>query len=319
MKILVIGGSYFLGRWFVQLAHKEHDITVLNRGNIPVGLDGVKEIAADRHNDDELCKLESCGGFDAVVDFCAYGRGEIGQILKHLNGPMPSRYIYVSTVDVYKKGTGAACDETSELTDITEGRDEEKESDGTGVFSPETEYIIGKTELEHELISECTSYGIKGVSVRPVILYGPGNYAPRESVYLEWIRTAGQIIHPVDADGYFQMLYVADAARGLIRLCEAKTGELKGAYNFCTDEILTYDSFERALAGAYCLYEQGVTEDNAFTRVNVTVETVTGRNIPLPFPLTKAESEEYSGKRFAGLGIPVTPLKEGLFACFRVG
>ncbi|MBR5765955.1 MAG: hypothetical protein IKX95_04160, partial [Lachnospiraceae bacterium] len=119
MKILVIGGSYFLGRWFVQHAYKEHEVTVLNRGSIPIGLSGVTEIKADRHNGDELCKLEIDGiGYDAVVDFCAYDEGDISGILSCLKGAPPEKYIFISTVDVYKKGTGKALNDSAELSDI---------------------------------------------------------------------------------------------------------------------------------------------------------------------------------------------------------
>ena len=312
MKILVIGGSYFLGRWFVQLTYKENDITVLNRGNIPVGLNGVTEIVADRHNESELCKLDESGeAYDAVVDFCAYNAGDIRGILKHLESRLPERYIYVSTVDVYKKGTGLVLDESAGLADVSmiAGR--------TDPACDEDVYIRGKAALEEELVTECAGYGIRGVSVRPVILYGPGNYAPRESVYFEWIKRAGQILHPVDADGHFQMLYVKNAASGLVRLCEMPSGELKSAYNFCTDETVTYDLFESALAGACARNDPAVSDGKAFARVDVTVDTVLRQGLPLPFPLTKGESEKYSGGLFKELNVDVTPLEEGLYECMR--
>lgn len=307
MKILVIGGSYFLGRWFVQKAYKRHSVTVLNRGNIPIGLDGVTEIVADRHNDDELCKLESRNErYDAVVDFCAYTAGDIKQILRHLENEFPKIYIFVSTVDVYRKGGKSVISESFELAGA---------EDAGGDAA---EYIQGKTELERELAVECSKYGIHGVSVRPAILYGPGNYAPRESIYIEWIRKAGQIIHPVDADGFFQMLYVSDAAEGLVKLCELPADELERAYNFCTDEIVTYDSFEEALAGACIMSEPSLSKE-PFTRVDVSVATVLQRGIPLPFPLTESESCLYSGGLFSGLGVKITTLKEGLAACLKFG
>ena len=299
----MIGGSYFLGRWFVQHAYKEHDITVLNRGTIPVGLEGVNEIVADRHDDDMLCKLKSCGiNFDAVVDFCAYNPGDISRILKHLKDDLPERYIYVSTVDVYRKGTGCVLDESAPLADTE------------GLTGDEGEYIKGKILLEHELVSECGSYGIHGVSVRPAILYGPGNYAPRESVYFDWISQMGQIIHPSGSDGFFQMLYVSDAAKALVKLCELSLNELKSAYNFCTNEILTYDTFENALEEAYGRYNP----DASFSKIEMPIETVLERGIPLPFPLLRSESETCGADLFNGLGITHTPLETGLYNCMKI-
>ena len=327
MKILVIGGSYFFGRWFVQHAYKEHEVTVLNRGSITIGLSGVTEIRADRHNSDELCKLEIDGiGYDAVVDFCAYDEGDISGILSWLKGAPPEKYIFISTVDVYKKGTGKALDESAEMSDNRDICDETEASDSTDApgNSDTTDtsggvdaYIKGKVKLEHELVAECKKYGIKGVSVRPVILYGPGNYAPRESVYFEWINKAGQIIHPVDSDGFFQMLYVSDAARGILKLCEMPGELLHDAYNFCSDEVLTYDSYEGALEKAYLKRDPSI-KGGAFSKIDVPVETVLKQGIPLPFPLLKEESEVYSGALFGGLGIDITPLSEGLYNCLKL-
>ena len=94
MKILVIGGSYFLGRWFVELAHKKHSVTVLNRGSIKVGLPGVTELVCDRHDAEGLKKL-SCNEYDAVVDLCAYKKGDIEGII-NVFGRSSAKYIFSS-------------------------------------------------------------------------------------------------------------------------------------------------------------------------------------------------------------------------------
>ena len=155
------------------------------------------------------------------------------------------------------------------------------------------------------------------MSVRPAILYGPGNYAPRESVYFEWIDKAGQIIHPQDSDGYFQMLYVSDAARGILKLCEMPSDALNEAYNFCTDEVLTYDSFEGALDEAYRMHDPALAPGKAFEKINMSVNSVINQGIPLPFPLMKSESEVYSGRLFCKLNIDATPLAAGLGRCLN--
>lgn len=48
MKLLVIGGSYFLGRVFLIQAAKLHNITVVNRGTYSVEAFGVQQIKGDR-------------------------------------------------------------------------------------------------------------------------------------------------------------------------------------------------------------------------------------------------------------------------------
>ena len=82
-NILVIGGSYFLGKVFVEELAKEKDysIHVLNRGNRPLKMDGVNEIVCDRQNAALLKTRIPFLNFDAVVDFCAYTPDDIQIIL----------------------------------------------------------------------------------------------------------------------------------------------------------------------------------------------------------------------------------------------
>ena len=296
MKILVIGGSYFFGRWFTEVIHKDHDITLLNRGNLKTGLADVRELVCDRHDVEGLKSLDLSGmDFDVVVDFCAYEKGDIEGMLKYLGGNDPLRYIFISTVDVYKDKGEAPLTEDSALDDEYEP-------------GPAGDYIKGKVELEHELAAVMDRYKIKGVSVRPAVLYGPLNYAPRESVYFEWIKKAGQIIHPAGADGYWQMLYVEDAARALMRLCELPDEEVYGAYNFCNGLRVTYDVFEEALESI----------GRPFEKVDIPVDEVYAKNIPLPFPLKAEGSVLCSHIRFKTLWQEQTPLAEGLRRSFAV-
>ncbi len=323
MNILVIGGSYFFGRWFVQLAHKTHNITVLNRGTIPINLPGVKEIVCDRHdvshninynitsNINSNINLEGLmEKYDTIVDFCAYNAGDIKQIIEKF-GSKGARYFYISTVDVYEPGIEIKpCTTTKPCITSKTSITEDTPFKSTFPEGPEGEYISGKVSLEYELRQECDKHGLKGISIRPAILYGPANYAPRESVYFDWLAQAGQIYSPSDATGYFQMIFVGDAVRGLIKLIETDTDDLQDAYNFCTSEVLDYSGFEDELAKAI-----GV---DMIDKVKASVEEILKADIPLPFPLTESESQVYSGDRFESLGVPKTSLAEGLRKCYSI-
>jgi len=288
MKILVIGGSYFFGRWFVELARKEHSVTVLNRGNVPVNAEGVLEWKADRHDSLALSKLPK-ENFDVIVDFCAYVPGDI-QIIVDIFGRESTKYIFISTVDVYKKGTKNILSENSPL--------EDRELPGeVGA------YINGKIALEKELIEACNKAKMTPVSVRPVILYGPANYAPREKMYFDWIKQAGQVIAPADATGKFQFIYVKDAALALLKIAELDKENVKHSYNLCTKEISTYESFHKALKEA---------SDREYTEILLPVSEIIEKGIPLPFPLINEESEIYSSENFETLNIKTTSLSEGL-------
>ena len=102
MKVLVIGGSYFLGRVFVMLASKEHELTLINRGTYSMSEFGVTEYKLDRNDIDALKRLPK-EDYDVVVDFCAYNPNEVRKIITYLPGNI-QKYVLISTADVYERG-----------------------------------------------------------------------------------------------------------------------------------------------------------------------------------------------------------------------
>ena len=168
MRILVIGGSYFFGRVFVMLAAKEHNVTVVNRGTCSVAELGAKQIKGDRKEEGVWKSIED--DCDCVVDFCAYEKGDIARVLENMPGRI-RQYIFISTVDVYERGIkGLKGEETPLETRPLPGE--------AGA------YIAGKVALEREVREQCGKRDISCTVLRPAILYGPLNYAPRESVYI---------------------------------------------------------------------------------------------------------------------------------------
>ena len=291
-NILVIGGSYFLGKAFVKLAISSgHDVTVFNRGNRPLNNSKIKELYGDRHDPDAMKPLAG-QQFDAVVDFCGYEKNDILTVFQQLKSQM-KQYVFISTCDVYERGTTNVQDEHSPF----EKRD----------FGGEAgQYITGKVALEEELRECSAEFGIPYTSIRPAFIYGPENYAPREAMYLHWIEQAGQILHPTDATGVFQMVYVEDVAKAILKAIgnEAAFNE---AFNLAPLPMITYESFADTLAMA-------VT--TPFERVPVTVEMVNEKQIPLPFPLTPEESNRYDGEKVLQLIGNYTPLETGLKQTF---
>lgn len=292
MNILVLGGSYFLGKHFVELARQEHTLTVFNRGTRPFPQGEVRQFLGDRRDEKALSALEG-EHFDAVVDFCGYEAQDIARVFRALKGGF-GQYLFLSTCDVYPHGTGECLNEDSPF--------EEKRYAGE-----EGAYIAGKTALERELAWWSGERGIPYTCFRPAFIYGEGNYAPREGMYFHWIREAGQILHPVDATGVFQLVYVKDVARAVL----AALGNPKAygrSYNLAPLPGITYESFADAL-------QQAAGRD--FVRVPITLQTIAEKRIPLPFPLMEEESNTYEGKRVLELIGSYTPLEEGLAQTWR--
>lgn len=287
MNVLVMGGSYFLGRYFVNMAYKDNNLYVFNRGNYPLNIPGVTEIKGDRHNENELKQLSNYS-IDVVVDFCAYNKNDINSVLKSLKNT-PKQYIFMSTVDVYIRGTGEVLDENSVL--------EQRDFGG-----PEGEYISGKVALENEIREAANNLGFKYTVFRPSFIYGPGNYAPREGIYFNWIKQAGQILHPIDATGMFQFVYAPDVAKAIYLSLENEN-TFNEAYNLTGEKVETYNSFADTLSKVVSI---------PFERVDITLEMVNDKGIPLPFPFAEAESNVYNGEKVLSLIDKYTEFEEGL-------
>ena len=288
-KILIIGGTYFAGRVFAMLASRNagFELTFVNRGRYSMGhLPNVTEYRADRHDPAALQALPA-GEYDAIVDFCAYAPGEIRTVLENLGGRF-GKYIYLSTADVYDRSTPAPWTEDSPVVSAQPA-------------GPAGESVYNKMLLEAECRSECEKRGIASVILRPSFIYGPYNYAPRESFYVQKICRGEAIPHPVDARSQFQFVYVKDVALAIIACIDR---ECRGAYNLAAPEIITYDRYLEVLRKV---------SDRPFEVQNVTVQQVIEENIPVPFPLTPEESELFDGSRAAReLGIEYTPLDSAM-------
>ena len=287
MNILVIGGSYFYGRVFVMLASKEHSVTVVNRGTYSMEEFGVRQIKGDRH--DGAVFRQCTEKYDAIVDFCAYRPGDIETVLENLAGAV-SRYILISTVDVYRRGTGQRKEEDAPLE--------------TRSFPGEAgEYIAGKVALEGEVRSQCQMRGIRWTVLRPAILYGPYNYAPRELLYIQMAVQNHALPEFTDADGRFQMVYIKDAAEAVMR-CLEREASCDQAYNICQDEIVSYGDLMAKLRAA---------SGEELETVSMTAAEAQQRGIPLPFPVFAGETElcaNEKGKR--ELGPSYLPFAEGM-------
>ena len=280
MKLLVIGGSYFYGRVFVMEAVKEHQVTVWNRGTYSMEEFGVRQIKGDRHERTAVCGED----FDAVIDFCAYAPGDVRATLENMTGQI-GQYVLISTVDVYERVPGVLKREETPLEKRT-------------LAGEAGAYIAGKVALEQEIREVCEERGISCTVLRPAILYGPYNYAPREAVYIRMLLANHVLPRFTDADGQFQFVYVKDAAQAILK-CLRNTKAYGQAYNLCQDQILTYDDFFTMLKTV------AQPEDLAnLVEAPMTVAEAVAQGVPVPFPATAAEThlcDNDKGKRELGL------------------
>jgi len=282
MKVLVIGGSYFLGRIFVSMYAREYDMTLVNRGNYTMNHLGVKEYHFDRH---DILGWESIqDDFDVIIDFCAYQRGDIQTVVEHLKGTF-QHYILISTVDVYKRQTGVYKKEDHPF---------EYQFLGGEIGN----YVAHKVLLEHELQEVCQKYQKTYTALRPGLIYGPYNYAPRESLYIQRVIEGLPLFHIEEAKAKFQMVYVKDVAKAINLII--KCPKPFTAYNVVNEE-LTYDDINQVL-----IMQKDVPI------INTSIQEAINQNYPLPYPLYEEEMELYDGTLIEQVGLTYTSLIDGM-------
>lgn len=291
-SILVIGGSYFYGRVFVMQAAKKHRVTVVNRGTYSMEELGANQITGDRRDGSLWENITE--DYDVVVDFCAYEPGDIRLVLEHLKGKV-KQYIFISTVDVYQRG-------------ISGCKGEETPLEYRSIPGEAGAYIGGKVALEQEVRIECEKHQVAATVLRPAILYGPYNYAPRESVFIQMMVQNHILPQITDATGRFQFVYVGDAAEA-IEKCLLNSKTYGQSYNLCGDEIVDYERFFEELTKA-AEYE--------IHHIPLTLQEMESKGLPLPFPTKEEEIELYTNEKSkTELGMEYISLPEGIKRTYR--
>lgn len=99
MRILVIGGSSFVGRGIVSAAlDRGHAVTLFNRGKTdPGAFPQAEQLVGDRNSD--LSALDG-RDWDATVDVCAYVPAQVRSLLTNL-GDRSGHVTFISTISVY--------------------------------------------------------------------------------------------------------------------------------------------------------------------------------------------------------------------------
>src|SRR5918995_1743671 len=110
MRILIIGGTRFLGRHLVESAlTRSHEVTLFNRGKTnPDLFPQLETIVGDREKD--LDKLEG-RIWDAVIDVAGY-LPRIVRLSAEILKESVARYVFISTISVYENFKQIGIDES---------------------------------------------------------------------------------------------------------------------------------------------------------------------------------------------------------------
>ena len=206
MRILVVGGTRFVGRHIVDAAlEAEHDVTLLHRGT---GADDLfpeaEHLHADR--DGDLAVLDR-REFDATIDVSAYLPGQVRSLATALDG-RGGRYLVISSTSVYAEPAGPGFDESS-LTVPPAADDVTEVTNDT--------YGPLKVSIEH-LTREL--FGHRATIVRPTYVVGPWDYTRRFTSWVQRLAAGGEVLAPGNPADPIQVIDARDLGVFCVRLVE---------------------------------------------------------------------------------------------------
>ncbi|MGM0846764.1 MAG: NAD-dependent epimerase/dehydratase family protein [Bacillota bacterium] len=215
MKVLVLGGTSFLGKHIAQAALvKGHEVTLFNRGKTnPHLFPQVEKLTGDRESGN-LKALET-GEWDAVIDTSAYTPGKVEQTASLLRERI-KRYIFISSISVYK--------------DFLRG--EAREEDETGTLkNPAAEEVEGETYGPLKALCEKRLETIlpgSVLNIRPGLIVGPDDPTDRFTYWVKRFYEGGEVLVPGGKERIIQWIDVRDLSQWIILMAENRE---TGTYN----------------------------------------------------------------------------------------
>jgi 2'-hydroxyisoflavone reductase len=214
MKLLVIGGTMFLGRHIVEAALAGgHEITLFNRGQHNADLfPEVEKLRGDRKED-----LSALDGrrWDAVVDTCGYVPRVVRMSAAKLADAV-EHYTFVSSLSVYGEMAEPGMDESAPV----------------GTLEDETvETVTGETYGPLKALCErAAEEAMPGrtMNVRAGLIVGPHDPTDRFTYWVHRVAEGGDVLAPGRPAQRVSFVDVRDLAEWIVRSAERRT---TGVYN----------------------------------------------------------------------------------------
>ena len=215
MKLLVLGGTKFLGRATVESAlERGHEVTLFNRGETNAELfPEAEKLRGDRTEDLSVLKGRE---WDAVLDSAGYIPAVVRASAEALADATPY-YLFVSSVSVYAD-QGRRNDEESPLAELGDEPDDRLTED----FS---NYGALKALCERAVREV---YGERCAVARPGLIVGAHDPTGRFTYWPHRVARGGEVLAPAPPGRQVQFVDVRDLGDWFVELLERRTS---GAYN----------------------------------------------------------------------------------------
>ena len=207
MRLLVLGGTQFVGRHMVEAALARGDeVTIFHRGKTnPRLFSDAEHILGDREHDIDRLRNRT---WDAVIDTCAYVPRVARISAEALEGSV-GRYAFISSVSVYPDETTPGQDESSPVSEMDDPTTEEVTDTTYGPLK-----VLCEREVERV-------YGDRSVLVRPTYVVGPFDHSDRFTYWVHRAARGGRMLTPEPRDLPIQIIDGRDLAEWTLRLIDA--------------------------------------------------------------------------------------------------
>jgi nucleoside-diphosphate-sugar epimerase len=233
MKVLILGGTRFVGKRLVHLlASQGHSVTVGSRGRTSVSFPkSVQRITLDRGDKDFLATALAQSGWDIVFDQICFSADDAVSGVEVLAGKT-QRYVLCSSAAVYKTRDNA----------------EEEIFDPYGhpilpTDGAKVSYAEGK-RLAEAVFFQRAPFPV--VAVRFPIILGPDDYSQRLRIQVQRIENSDPV-NIVNPDSEISLISSSEAAAFLAWL---STNTHAGPFNACSDGPVSLMSIVRFIEEA---------------------------------------------------------------------
>jgi 2'-hydroxyisoflavone reductase len=224
MKILIIGGTKFLGRHLITAAQaRGHEVTLFNRGKFSSEIfENVEQIHGDRNSD--LDKLNG-RSWDACIDTCGYLPQTVKALAEALKDSV-NQYVFISSGSVYADVSRADYDEKTPVLELNE--EQQKRADEIDPKGELTGPILG--EMYGALKVLCEQEAEKAMSgrvlhVRSGLIVGSFDPTDRFTYWVMRVASGGEVLAPGTPNRFVQMIDARDLSEWIIKMVEQnKTG-----------------------------------------------------------------------------------------------
>lgn len=207
-KILIMGGSYFIGKAIAERLSKDAEVTLLNRGSKPAPR-SINQLVCDRNDAQQMKEVLLGHYFDYIVDVCGLNASQADILVNSLEDCSSLKMlVFISSSAVYDA-------ENLHLPF--------KESDNLAANKYWTYYGTDKIAAENTYRTAFADTSVKTVFLRPPYVYGENNYAQRESFIFDHLINDRPVIIP-KSNPMLQFIYardLADIIAEIIRRCDS--------------------------------------------------------------------------------------------------